>query len=418
MHPPTRAGLEGSLANRWLKSYWLLVLAPILMIGIGGGVYWRMDQRRVDAFLVHGQSLLDERDYAKASEVLENYLRERPRDVQARLLLVRAARQARAYRQAAEHLQLCRDALGDAEAVVVEEGLLEVARGKEAPIAALRERARQKDALALNILEVLVQRDLDTYQLGAALDGFTRYLEQRPEDLHALLGRGFVWERYISFADAAEDYRRAVAAHPDSERARFKLAEALLLVGTPQEALEQYLWLAERKPQLPPVRLGLARCYRRLGELEKAKQLLDSLLAEYPGHGETLWERGELEMDLGRPAQAEGYLRQAAAQRRFDRRVQYALARCLQVQGKEKDAAEFEARVKEIDADMARLAEIRAGLVKNPGDVGLRCAGGKVFLKHGEKEEGIRWLQVALKLDPGNREAREALTAAGFVVQP
>jgi tetratricopeptide (TPR) repeat protein len=406
------------LANRWLNGRWLLILLPILLIGISGGVYWRKDQRRVDAILLQGQSLLDEREYAKASDVLENYLRERPRDVQARLLVVRASRQARAFRQAAEHLQICRDALGDAEAVVVEEALLEVARGDEAPIAALRERARQNDAQALNILEVLVQRDLDTYQLGAAMDGFTRYLEQRPDDLHALLGRGFVWERYMSFADAAEDYRRAVAAHPDNERARFKLAEALLVVGTPKEALEQYLWLAERKPQLPPIRLGLARCYRRLGELEKARQQLDSLLAEYPSHGETLWERGELEVDLGRPAQAEGFLRQAAGQKRFDRRVQYALARCLQVQGKEKEAAEFEVRVKEIDADMARLAEIRAELVKNPSLVGPRCEGGKLFLKHGEKEEGLRWLQVVLKLDPGNREAREALAAVGYPAKP
>jgi tetratricopeptide (TPR) repeat protein len=406
------------LANRWLNGRWLLILLPILLIGISGGVYWRKDQRRVDAILLQGQSLLDEREYAKASDVLENYLRERPRDMQARLLVVRASRQARAFRQAAEHLQICRDALGDAEAVVVEEALLEVARGDEAPLAALRERARQNDAQALNILEVLVQRDLDTYQLGAAMDGFTRYLEQRPDDLHALLGRGFVWERYMSFADAAEDYRRAVAAHPDNERARFKLAEALLVVGTPKEALEQYLWLAERKPQLPPIRLGLARCYRRLGELEKARQQLDSLLAEYPSHGETLWERGELEVDLGRPAQAEGFLRQAAGQKRFDRRVQYALARSLQVQGKEKEAAEFEVRVKEIDADMARLAEIRAELVKNPSLVGPRCEGGKLFLKHGEKEEGLRWLQVVLKLDPGNREAREALAAVGYPAKP
>ncbi len=406
------------MANRWLNGRWLLILLPILLIGISGGVYWRKDQRRVDAILLQGQSLLDEREYAKASDVLENYLRERPRDMQARLLVVRASRQARAFRQAAEHLQICRDALGDAEAVVVEEALLEVARGDEAPLAALRERARQNDAQALNILEVLVQRDLDTYQLGAAMDGFTRYLEQRPDDLHALLGRGFVWERYMSFADAAEDYRRAVAAHPDNERARFKLAEALLVVGTPKEALEQYLWLAERKPQLPPIRLGLARCYRRLGELEKARQQLDSLLAEYPSHGETLWERGELEVDLGRPAQAEGFLRQAAGQKRFDRRVQYALARSLQVQGKEKEAAEFEVRVKEIDADMARLAEIRAELVKNPSLVGPRCEGGKLFLKHGEKEEGLRWLQVVLKLDPGNREAREALAAVGYPAKP
>jgi len=70
--------------------------------------------------------------------------------------------------------------------------------------------------------------------------------------------------------------------------------------------------------------------------------------------------------------------------------------------------------VKEIDGDMARLAEIRAELLKKPDDATLRCEGGKLFLKHGEKEEGTRWLQLALRLDPACPGAREALQTTGF----
>ena len=384
----------------------------LLVIAGGAGVYWVVDYRRDAALLAEGRALLDQREYSKASVMLEKYLQERPGDIQARLLEVRAARQARSFRQAAEHLQICREKLGENEGVTVEAALLEVARGNDEPIPALKERSKQRDELALNILEVLVQRDLDTYQLGPAMEGFTRYLEQRPDDLHALLGRGFVWERYMSFADAAEDYRRAVEAHPESDRARFKLAEALLVVGTPKEALAQFQWLAEHKPGLPPIRLGLARCYRRLGDRAKAIPLLDGLLAEFPDHGETLWERGELAVDEGRPAEAEGYLRRAAEMRPWDRRVQYALARCLQGQGKVKEAAPIEARVKEIDVDMARLAVIRGELLKKPMDANLRCEGGKLFIKHCEREEGTRWLQLALRLDPQCAEAREALQKA------
>jgi len=136
------------------------------------------------------------------------------------------------------------------------------------------------------------------------------------------------------------------------------------------------------------------------------------LLAEFPDHGETLWERGELAVDEGRPAEAEGYLRRAAEMRPWDRRVQYALARCLQGQGKVKEAAPIEARVKEIDVDMARLAVIRGELLKKPMDANLRCEGGKLFIKHCEREEGTRWLQLALRLDPQCAEAREALQKA------
>ena len=100
------------------------------------------------------------------------------------------------------------------------------------------------------------------------------------------MGRAFVWERFLSFADALEDYRRAVAAHPENERARLKLADTLLIAGTPAEALTHYQWLADRNPAHPPVRLGMARCHRRLGHPDEAVAILDGLLAEYPDHGE------------------------------------------------------------------------------------------------------------------------------------
>jgi predicted Zn-dependent protease len=83
-----------------------------------------------------------------------------------------------------------------------------------------------------------------------------------------------------------------------------KLAETLLIVGTPQEALTHFVWLADRMPEVPPVRLGLARCQRRLGEPDKARQILDGLLVEFPNHGETLWERGELDLEQGKAGQA------------------------------------------------------------------------------------------------------------------
>ena len=387
------------------------VLVFIVVIGVVVGYWWMDERRRVKGLLVQGEALLAKREYGRALERLDKYLAERPGDGRARLLAVRAARQARDFRQAQDYLGQCAANHGDAEWIAVEEKLLAVAQGDDRPVPELRERSKEDDALALVILEVLVQRDLDTYQLGAALDGFTRYLDQKPDDLHALLGRGFVWERYLSFADAAENYRQAVAAHPDSERARLKLAETLLIVGTPQEALTHFVWLADRMPEVPPVRLGLARCQRRLGEPEKARQILDGLLVEFPNHGETLWERGELDLEQGKAGQAEPFLRKAAQARPFDRRVQYSMYRCLLQLGREEEAGKFDKRVKQLDSDLAQLAEIRKGVKTDPNNAALRAEGGLLFLRHGEREEGVRWLQLALKLDPNCETAQRALIA-------
>jgi tetratricopeptide (TPR) repeat protein len=382
-----------------------LLAGAVLAAGL---VAWRQWPRR---FLRQGEAALAAREYDKAREHLARYLSHRPGDAHARLLAARAARHLGEYYEAHEHLRRCREEGGDAEAVEVETALIAVQRGEE-PAPGLRRRAEQDDELALVILEVLIQHDLDSYRLRQALHGLTRYLRARPDDLQALLARGYVWERFLYFADALEDYRKAVEVHPDSERARLKLAETLLIAGTPGEALEQYEWLAGRRPEQPDVKLGLARCRRRLGQPEEAGRLLADLLARAPEDGEVLWERGQLEMDRGQAAEAEGWLRKAVRASPHDRRVAYSLYRCLLALDRRDEAEKVNARVAEIDADLRRLDQVRQAVMKRPHDAELRCEGGLLFLRNGEREEGIRWLRHALRLNPNCQAARDALAGA------
>jgi tetratricopeptide (TPR) repeat protein len=383
---------------------WLLAAAALAL----GLLAWRQWPRQ---FLRQGEQALAARDDAKARALLARYLAHRPGDARAHLLAARAARRLREYYDAYEQLRLCREAGGDAEAVEVETALIAVERGEE-PSPALRQRAEGDDELALAALEVVIQHDIDTYRLRQALHGLTRYLRARPDDLQALLARGYVWERFLYFADALEDYRQAVAAHPDSERARRKLAETLLIAGTPGEALEQYEWLAARRPQQPEVRLGLARCLRLLGRAEEALRPLEALLANSRENGEALWERGQLELDRGRPADAEGWLRKAVPASPHDRRIAYSLHRCLLALGRREEAEQVNARVAEIDADLRRLDHICQAVMERPDDAALRCEGGLLFLRNGERQEGARWLRLALRYDPDCQAARAALAAA------
>jgi Tfp pilus assembly protein PilF len=389
---------------------WALALAALLAAGAFAYSEYR-HSARLAALFTEGEAALAARDYGPAREKLEAFLAMRPADSRARLLAARAARQQRDDRAAREHLGALRAAGQEAEAGALEEQLLEVRAGHFENVPALRARARADDELALVALEVLIQHDLDTYQLASARSGFTRYLELRPTDLHARLGRAFVWERFLNFADALEDYRCAVAAHPDSARARLKFAETALLAGTPAEALAAFEWLAARDPQSPPVRLGLARCHRRLARPAEAKKLLSALLAEFPNHWEVLWESGELELESGSPEAAEPLLRRAAQARPFDRRPHYALYRCLLRLERAADAERASARVKQLDADVTRINELRDAVIQKPNDAHLRAEGGVLFLRNGEREEGVRWLELALRLDPACEPARRALAA-------
>jgi tetratricopeptide (TPR) repeat protein len=383
----------------------VLLMAAVLVAGVAAWWQWPRP------FLRRGEEALAAREHDIAYENLSRYLSYRPRDAHARLLAARAARRLHQYYDAFEHLRFCREAGGDIKIIEIEKVLIRVQRGEE-PSARLRQRAEEDDDLALVILEVLIQYDIDMYRLRQALNGLNLYLQSRPEDLQALLARGYIWERFLYFADALVDYRKAVEAHPHSERARLKLAETLLIAGTPAEALEQFEWLAERWPERRAVKLGLARCRRRLGQAEEARFLLSTLVERAANDGEVLWERGQLELDHGQAADAESWLRKAVLANPHDRRIVYSLSRCLLALGRRDEAEKVNARVAEIDADLRKLDRVRQAVMERPRDAALRCEAGLLFLRNGERDEGIRWLRQALRLDPNCQAARDALTQA------
>jgi tetratricopeptide (TPR) repeat protein len=391
---------------------WLIAAAIAVALPAGYYIMRQGEEARVAKILSQGEQALAARDYSTAREYLISYLAARPNDPQAQLLAARTARHLKLYDEAEQALRKCREAGGDPEAIDTEYTLLAVVRGNFAPVSELRSRVAEKDdELSLVILEVLIQHDLDLYRLRDAQQGFTLYLARKPDDLYALLGRGRLWEHLLSFADAVTDYRLAVSIYPENERARRWLAAALLVVGTPSEALEHYEWLEKRAPDGPGVRVGLAKCHRQLGHPDKALALLDGVLLVSPNDAEALWERGQMEIDRGRPADAESWLRRADKAAPFDRRIVFSLFSCLQSLGRD-DADTVKKRVDQIDADLRRIEQIRQKVMSNPGDVALRCEGGKLFLRHGEREEGMRWLQLALQFDSNCEEARQTLAEA------
>lgn len=403
-------------AFQWVRSRRVTVsLVAAAVLAAAGFTGWRHWTGRL---LREGEEALAGREFAKARELLARYLSHRPGDADARLLAARAARRMRDFDEALEQLRRCLEDGGSAEAIDIEYQLLKLQRGDDAPVPQLRKRAAWDDALALVVLETLIQYDIDTYRLHQALRDLGAYLERRPDDLQALLGRGFVWERFLYFADALGDYRQAVAAHPNSERARLRLADTLLIVGTPEEALTHYRWLAERWAGRIEVRLGLAQCYRRLGDAGRAQELLDQILGEAPDNGAVLWERGQLALDAQRAAEAEPWLRKAVEALPYDRRVSYSFYRCLLELGRDDEAAAVNARVARLDADVRRLGEVRREVMNRPEDAALRCEGGLLFLRNGEREIGIRWLRLALRFDPTCEAARRALDDAGVSLPP
>jgi tetratricopeptide (TPR) repeat protein len=381
------------------------VSLPVLLVAAVAGVrYHQAEQHRRD-----GEYALGQHAYEQARMHFQQSLVWWPGRARVHFLLARAFRQLRHYDEAGQHLRQARLRGMDNDTVDLEFDLAAVQLGTAALAPELRARAEKDTTHGLAILEVLTQHYLDHYLLTDARACLDLYLEQQPDDLQALLGRGFIYERRQYFADALRDYRRAVAAHPQSDRARLKLAETLLIAGTPEEALEQFQALVEAHPERREVRLGLARCRRRLGQLDEAGRLLRELLRDHPSDADVLRESGELALDLDQPARAEPLLRRAVKRKPSDQHACNALVRCLRQLKRPAEAEQWQKRVEEIKNDLLQLQKITKAVQRNPNDARLRLKGGLLFLHNGEEQEGVRWLLLALRLDPNCAPARKAL---------
>jgi Tfp pilus assembly protein PilF len=385
------------------------IAALLLVIGLGASAgamhLWVWYDLRA------ARRALERRDYDEARDLVAACLRRRPRSGELHLLRARIARQAGAYPEAERALGAAQKYSAPKEDLSLERALLRAQQGELTHDleAHLRDRVNRDDPESLLILEALARGYMRNYRLADARLSLDLWLQQRPDDVQALLGRGWVFERLEDFPKARDDYRRAAALAPDRPEPETRLGLVLLQLGQPEEAREVFERAWGRRPGDPVLGLGLAQSYARLGRFDEARELLDRVAAERPRDPSLLLERGNLALQQGDPADAEPWLRRAVELLPHDYQANYALWQCVNRLGKEEEARDLDAQVKRIQEDLVRMRSLTERLQSRPYDAGLRSEIGRLFLRHGEKGEGLLWLQAALRLDPGHRETHEAL---------
>jgi predicted Zn-dependent protease len=333
-----------------------------------------------------------------------------PDSGEVHFLAARTARRLGDAGGAARHLDRAEELGWVAEAVDLERALLRAQQGDLGPVEggllSFVERDHPDRTL---ILEALVQGYLGDYQLRRALHCLDLWLQAQPENTQALLWRAEVRRLVGRRDDALADYQRAVELDSEEDEGRAKLAELLLACHQAQRALDHFTRLGERKPGDRAVLLGLARCQAELGRREEAVRLLDELLSAEPGDAAALAERGKLALAEGQPAEAERWLRRSLALAPFERETIYHLYRSLQSQERAREAGELLRRMECIDRDREQLDRLKRAVLSAPHDPGLRCEMGRILLRNGQDREGRRWLEGALRQDPGHAPAHAAL---------
>jgi predicted Zn-dependent protease len=261
------------------------------------------------------------------------------------------------------------------------------------------------------ILEALTRGYLRQYRLVDARRCLDYWLKTQPDNPQALALEGLFHLDYERARSAAlESYRRAVEVDPAHEDARLGLAVALLEARDWAGAAQHLEWLRRCQPDNLSVQVGLAECRDALGESAEAVRLADGVLAQQPQFVPALALRGRLALQSQRPAEAENWLREAFAREPSNYRTLYSLIQCLRQNGKDEEAAQLQVELQQREKDLERFNQIvTKEMVQRPKDPTLHCALGQLLLRGGFREEGLYWLQSALRLDPQYAPARQAL---------
>jgi len=156
--------------------------------------------------------------------------------------------------------------------------------------------SEKANVLYLMEADLLSKQDLLTQAL-ALLD---EALERSPKNLNLLYGRAMIAEKLNDLGALERDLRTILSIEPDNAMVLNALGYTLAdRTGRYQEALDLITRANELKPNDPAITDSLGWTLFRLGNYQKAIQLLERALASYPDHeisahlGEALWMSGD-----------------------------------------------------------------------------------------------------------------------------
>jgi predicted Zn-dependent protease len=268
-----------------------------------------------------------------------------------------------------EHLLFCEGDTDLKDAVVLEHRLWRLQNGELDLGAQLIEGCRERpdapesplilEACAEATLKVITENIgarggslhlADAPPIKRAKWAIDRWLESRlaeADQVQGLVWRGRLAAGVGDHAPGVADLREALRRDPGHFQARWYLAQQIASQH-PDEAISHLERLARDRPEADTVTFVLAKAHRNMGHTDVARRMLDELLEARPETGDFMLERGLVEIDARRPAEAEQWLRKVEAMAPDNEDLVLALGRCLHLAGRESEARNYEARFEKL----------------------------------------------------------------------
>jgi tetratricopeptide (TPR) repeat protein len=219
--------------------------------------------------------------------------------------------------------------------------------------AALLEQARAEQAYA--------QADYTV-----ALEILYALLEAEPDHPPALLVLGTTYFRLRRYGDGIVALERFVEVAPTQVWRTQVLGHCLYSLGYYERARDHYARVLEQLPDSPEAVRGLALAHLRLGDEDRALELLGQVIALEPAN----WE-AQLHLERGEPELARASAERARDLAAHEPRPWFVLKSALYELGRDQEFAAAEARWRELDSLTQRLRAVHARLLYAPHDFDL-----------------------------------------------
>jgi Tfp pilus assembly protein PilF len=410
------AALAGAIRSQWGQLHaWMrrrpvtaaLCFLLLLAGGAGAAVYgyalrqWSLAQKAIQ-----------EDRAAEAQSRLRFCLLIWPRSVLVHLLAARAAWLSAELEDAEALLNRCLElAHGATPAIQLEFLLLRVKAGEINEVApGLLDYVLNGSEESPFILETMARAYMHNMQYGPAFGCLNRWVEEKPDSGRAYYYRGWVRERLNDHDGSIEDYEQALALDPDLAPVRLRLAEINLERTRPAEARAQLARLRQHFGNRPDLLARLGHCSLLEGKIEEARQLFEAAVQRLPDDPPLLHNLAKLELQEGRPAQAETWLRHALSVDGSDTEALYTLISALQFQHREREAAVTREEYEKRSAAMQRINTLLRDEARQPSNnPDTEAELGRLLLAQGHTSQALYWLDQALRHNPAQESPLRVL---------
>jgi len=273
----------------------------------------------------------------------------------------------------------------------------------------LSELLRDQRGDGREICEAYVLGYLSAYRLHDANALLEAWIEGFPNDAQAFYVRATVAQNSSDWKSAEQDLRQAIQHDPNHMPARLALGEVLLKAKRPDEAIEHFEFASADEKVRADATTGLAICLHRLRQTERARVILEEVLAINKCDTEAIRELASIEIESGSYQKAYDLLKPVAKQRPLNADLQNLYATALRGIGKREEAREEFALVRKAKDELDRADKLKNELLNRPNDIELRFEIAQIYMQYSTEHEGLIWYWSILDIDAEHRPTHLAL---------